>query len=546
MSATTLSTLLGIVVFLAILSILAKRRFRRSETKYDAAMGGITILDCLSEATRGSEIALEVTCDEVGWNEWWEKIASDPADVFGIASVLAHASGAYACVTNNENSSGREKVLAADAVDPQSWFRDQGALLRSQRLEDSRNLDVETQNTIMNLMVMSDMQFGNARWGAAQDASVTDLKRLAEKGSLSRLDPARVRVLPKFRTPQVGLTVRSWSHHLAALVNEVPVTYRQVSPRLNKQADDETYTILLCPWPVEVSSRDFKALEDPGRDFGYFSFEPDNPFDKGRFEKLVQASNKMGPVDLTVFPESALDASGFDAAFSVLESEDGGSILAGVREHRRNSVKYCDGIFSTAIQTKHHRWKLDEEQIIRYQLGDSLAPHKDWWEDIQVDNKGLIVLDTGRHSIVPLVCEDLARQDSVTPMIRTLGPSLVVALLLDGPQLAGRWSGRYASILAEDPGSSVLSVTSIGMVMASTPPFGKPKSRAVALWRSPEQSEATPIILEEGAAGLRLTLRKRPVTEKTVDGRDSSEHCGWLYLSDVTQVFCEHDPVEAC
>jgi hypothetical protein len=41
---------------------------------------------------------------------------------------------------------------------------------------------------------------------------------------------------------------------------------------------------------------------------------------------------------------------------------------------------------------------------------------------------------------------------------------MVVALLLDGPQLASRWTARYASMLLDDPGSAVLTLTSYGMV----------------------------------------------------------------------------------
>ena len=53
-----------------------------------------------------------------------------------------------------------------------------------------------------------------------------------------------------------------------------------------------------------------------------------------------------------------------------------------------------------------------------------------------------------------LICEDLARQDPAADLIRAVGPNLVIALLMDGPQLNGRWPARYASVLAEDPGSS--------------------------------------------------------------------------------------------
>ena len=56
----------------------------------------------------------------------------------------------------------------------------------------------------------------------------------------------------------------------------------------------------------------------------------------------------------------------------------------------------------------------------------------------------------------PVGREDLARLDEVADLVRRIGPSLIIAVLLDGPQLATRWPCRYASIVADDPGSSGL------------------------------------------------------------------------------------------
>jgi hypothetical protein len=55
-------------------------------------------------------------------------------------------------------------------------------------------------------------------------------------------------------------------------------------------------------------------------------------------------------------------------------------------------------------------------------------------------------------------CEDLASLDEWAELVRSAGPSLVVALLLDGPQLAARWPCRYSSVLVDDPGSAVLHI----------------------------------------------------------------------------------------
>src|SRR5687768_17746605 len=37
-----------------------------------------------------------------------------------------------------------------------------------------------------------------------------------------------------------------------------------------------------------------------------------------------------------------------------------------------------------------------------------------------------------------LICEDLARQDPIAELVRHVGPTLVVTILMDGPQLKNR------------------------------------------------------------------------------------------------------------
>ena len=63
-----------------------------------------------------------------------------------------------------------------------------------------------------------------------------------------------------------------------------------------------------------------------------------------------------------------------------------------------------------------------------------------------------------------------------------LGPTIVVTPLLDGPQLSSRWAARYASVLADDPGSAVLTVTAYGMAQRSRPNRHDPSS-IIALWK---------------------------------------------------------------
>jgi hypothetical protein len=169
-------------------------------------------------------------------------------------------------------------------------------------------------------------------------------------------------------------------------------------------------------------------------------------------------------------------------------------------------------------QDKHHRWCLDESQIRQYHLTRSLDPRKLWWEAIDIRERTLHIIDLGGGlTTAPLVCEDLARLDEVADLLRRIGPGLVVAVLLDGPQLASRWPSRYASVIADDPGSAVLTLTSCGMAMRSRPP-GRLPSRVVAHWNSRNQGQRE-IPLAPGAAAVLLSTTVERSTLWTADGR---------------------------
>jgi hypothetical protein len=143
-----------------------------------------------------------------------------------------------------------------------------------------------------------------------------------------------------------------------------------------------------------------------------------------------------------------------------------------------------------------------------------------WWEDCHVDDRSLaFVAYAPWLTLCALVCEDLARPDPVGEIVRAVGPNLVVALLMDAPQLDFRWPGRYATVLADDPGCSVLTVSSLGMVDLSRPPAGIPRSRAVALWKDAKDKKAHPLELPEEGEALILNLAGDYFEEFSADGR---------------------------
>src|SRR5262249_40347748 len=154
----------------------------------------------------------------------------------------------------------------------------------------------------------------------------------------------------------------------------------------------------------------------------------------------------------------------------------------------------------------------------QYHLGGALHPRVRWWEAMDVPRREIQFIELGDEiTLVSLVCEDLAQIDDVAEVIRSVGPTMVITPLLDGPQLPSRWSARYASVLADDPGSTVVTLTSFGMVQRCRP-NGREVSPVVALCKDPVRGTRE-IRLETGAHGILLTLCGDYLTRRSADGR---------------------------
>ena len=324
-------------------------------------------------------------------------------------------------------------------------------------------------------------------------------KLLFTKGSLSTINTERCRVMPKRHNPEIGITLRSISSNLAFHRSPVDVVWRQCYPNklaknLKGETVGKTVSILLLPFPLSIKTTDFKAdkknLVNLPEGYGFFEYSPptNTPTDE-----IINVINKANAelvdrtVDMIVLPESSISKrhiSGLEEELSNLN--DPPSIyIAGVRETKSKennfarNVVYCkcfnddekgyDTERSRGIemykQYKHHRWKLDSSQVKQYGLSQVMDYNTVWWESIKVPRRRVSFLNIGDSiTICHLICEDLARQDPIADLIRHVGPSLVVTILMDGPQKADRWSSRYASVLSEDPGCSVITLTSFGMV----------------------------------------------------------------------------------
>jgi hypothetical protein len=386
---------------------------------------------------------------------------------------------------------------------------------------------------------------------------------LARTGSLTRTHPQLLRVLPKIRTPPTG---RASFSRYACVVHgagfdpqwhKLPARH----PGTDPQADH--VEMLLLPWPLKVRSSDFRAVPDSVQrltkePFGFFEFVPEERLDLDLVDRvLLAALDEVGSIDVVVLPESAIEESEIAPLEALLAHHGVIYLQAGVRGRATHPGSLGSNWMHMGInptlekvgplpspsrdlwfhirQDKHHRWSLDEAQIRQYNLGSALHPNIQWWEAMDVPRRSIQFLQVGEEiTCVSLVCEDLA-QDDVAEVIRSVGPTIVLAGLLDGPQLPSRWGARYASVLADDPGSGVLTLTSFGMAQRSRP-TGFDPSRVIALWKD-SATGIREISLEPGAHGVILTLCGERTTRRSADGRwpvDTGTHYYDVAVNQIT------------
>jgi hypothetical protein len=384
---------------------------------------------------------------------------------------------------------------------------------------------------------------------------------LARTGSLARVDKSYLRVLPKVRTPPTGRP--AFSRYAGVQGPGIDVQWHKM-PARHRGTDlrSEYATLLLLPWPLQVRASDFRAVDGSvGRlakaPFGFFEFAPAERLDLDLLDRvLVAAREEAGSVDVVLLPESAVEKDELDDLEAVLDAHGVVMLQTGVRQRVQPSGPFPNNWMHIGVnprlekagplpsgdrqpwfhlrQNKHHPWSLDEGQVDQYHLGGALHPHIRWWEAMDVPRRAIQIVELAELVLVALVCEDLAQNDDIAQLIRSVGPTGVIVGLLDGPQLATRWSARYASVLADDPGSCVLTLSSIGMVDRSRPE-GRDASRVIALWKDPTTG-VREIPLELGAHGVLLTVSFDHATRYAADRRWPVDNSTFCYAVAVHQV----------
>jgi hypothetical protein len=346
---------------------------------------------------------------------------------------------------------------------------------RKQTKRDIEDLDTDPDfiNNLFTLLLAADESFksiDSIKLGlksiASRFMSIQMMKRSTRANiyNLSSCKDSFGTIQYKHIVCQSGISLNSLSHKLAFVRPDIDTKYIEKLALLDER---DHLNILIFPWPDFITKDNFKAVQYKNTlqmddYFGFFEFSHQRPLHIDLvIAQIDEARKSVGEIDLVVFPECAMSQKNAnqlaDDIFShyndKINMDDCPTIVTGIfksgseQQYGTNAlmVYYASAeevgkvrSLDQAEQQKHHRWFLDGPQIINYGLSDKLCTQRKWWEYIEVTKRSLISYYCERHDyqLSPLICEDLARQDPVAPVVRALGPNLIIALLLDGPQLA--------------------------------------------------------------------------------------------------------------
>lgn len=373
----------------------------------------------------------------------------------------------------------------------------------------------------------------------------------------------QLRVLPKAQIPPSGLSSRSLSAHVTICPElDVPVKwYIERSPQALSTPD--TFNMLLLPWPYEILGSQFTSVAPASYNgslpfFGYHPIEASTQELLDTIDSLVEnAKSETGEIDAVVLPECAISEKQLAVVINHFKkSQNPRTLITGVVNNAdfgppsKLAKNYAAISFpphgtvvdSCFTQPKLNRWKLTDSQLRTYGLASKLHPEIAWWEGICLNEASMSFFSLRKWLCTcVLVCEDLARHEPAGNLVRSIGPDLVIALLLDGPQIATRWPAYYATTLADDPGCSVLTLSPLGMVVRSKPRdlgHARDESRTIGMWRDPLMG-TTSIRLPPGKHAAVLTLVRSPMKCMTADGRAAQLGSGAPTLGSVH--FLERD-----
>ncbi|MER8772232.1 hypothetical protein NKH63_26455 [Mesorhizobium sp. M0960] len=375
-------------------------------------------------------------------------------------------------------------------------------------------------------------------------------------------DPDVACVQPKNRISAVGCNMRNLTRNLAYIphVGNVRCHWHQpINSTLQEDAD--ALDILIIPLPFVIEDNWFRTKstalphDDRRPRWGNFEIAQDWLVDQSALIEMVaqevqKAKKQLGTEYLNgvIFPEYALTEPVFnkicdrikqiapELEFAITgsstncDTEEGNFVLTAIwKNNRLDALSEKENRYLLTSRRKHHRWRLSGDQILDYNLQGILDESAAWWESHRIAQREIHFFHFRQTSVfTTMICEDLARSDPCHDILRAIGPNLLFAILMDGPQTRFRWPARYAATLADDPGTSVLTVTSLGLMDRSTRAGKYPPNSTVAMWRD-ESGTTRELTLDEGSRSLLLSLEAKNVVDQTLDGRINDGAWSWRY-----------------
>jgi hypothetical protein len=394
------------------------------------------------------------------------------------------------------------------------------------------------------------------------------------------------RVVPKGRTSPIGCSMRNLSRNLALVPPHGIVDLNWFREIKFFHEDREPLNLVIVPFPFRIDANCFESKSVSGDDqiagskkWGWFgiaqrwlnrdsnrpqplardktgSWDIDNmPPDESRadianflLDLIEQAKRDCGRVHGLLLPELALDWATYSVLIEKLcETPASGNsplvdfVVCGTSSNEWGAAGnyVLTTTFSlddknrvrafTYSRAKHHRWELSRSQITEYAIASALDPNIVWLEGNELPRREIDLTVFRRGAIFSaMICEDLARSDPCHDPLRAVGPNLVFVLLMDGPQLPTRWSTRYATALADDPGSSVLTLTSLGLIERNNKSGRHPPCRSIGIWKEDTQKTVS-LDCPVGYHGVLITLAGEEAVEHTIDGRSYVDAQAWRY-----------------
>lgn len=374
-------------------------------------------------------------------------------------------------------------------------------------------------------------------------------------------DPDVACIQPKGRISAVGCNLRNLTRNASYIPHAGTLRCHWMQPISSAASEaDDALDILIVPVPLVLEEaawqRSSTAVPDQGKrpNWGNFELEQTWLGDKARIieytlDKVRKAKRTLrkNPLNGIIFPEYALDEPLFNqlceevkkiepllefavtGSSSNCDGEKGNFVLTALWDVRQNGSRASRYLLTS--RRKHHRWRLSPDQVTSYGLEAALPPPASWWESHFIAQREIHLFHFRKTSVfTTMICEDLARSDPCHDILRAIGPNLLFALLMDGPQIASRWPSRYAATLADDPGTSVLTVTSMGLLKRGNDTKRYPENRTVALWRD-ETGKTRELAVDQDDSALLLSLSAVPVEDQTLDGRTKTDQWSWRYES---------------